>query len=88
MYLPAALKKRLRAAARERHVAEAALIREAIENAVAPRPRYPLFNSGDPTFAHRVDEMLDEGFGLDSLPPEMRKRYEKGRPTGAKAARP
>lgn len=88
VYLPAALKKRLRAAARERHVAEAAVIREAIESAVAPRPRYPLFDSGDPTFASRVDELLDEGFGLDGLPPEMRQRYGKGRPTGARAARP
>lgn len=87
VYLPAALKKRLRAAARERHVAEAALIREAIQNAIAPRPRFPLFDSGDPTFAHRVDEMLAEGFGLDSLPPEMRKRYEKRGPTGAGSAR-
>lgn len=88
MYLPAALKKRLRAAARQRNVAEAALIREAIETAVAPRPRFPLFDSGDPRFASRVDELLDEGFGLDSLPTEMRKRYGKGRPAGARAARP
>lgn len=87
VYLPAALKKRLRATARQRNVAEAALIREAIENVVAPRPHYPLFDSGDPTFASRVDEMLAEGFGLDSLPPEMRKRYEKRGSVGARSAR-
>ena len=87
MYLPTALKKRLRAAARQRKVPEAALIREALENAIAPRPRFPLFDSGDPTFASRVDEILAEGFGLDSLPPKMRKRYEKRGPSGAGSAR-
>ncbi|MEU9888367.1 hypothetical protein [Sphaerisporangium sp. NPDC051011] len=31
--------------------------------AVRPRPRLPLFRSGDPTIAERVDDLLAEGFG-------------------------
>jgi len=87
VYLPAALRKRLRAASRQRRIPEAALIREALENALAPRPHYPLFASGDGTLASRVDEILAEGFGMDSLPPDMRERYEKKGRTGARSAR-
>jgi hypothetical protein len=45
---------------------EADLIREAIRDLVRdsepPRPRVPLFSSGDPTLTERVDEEL-RGFG-------------------------
>ncbi len=47
-------------------MSEAELIREGIERLIAdepPRPRAPLFSSGDPTLAERVDEELRKGFG-------------------------
>jgi Ribbon-helix-helix protein, copG family len=66
VYLPAALKRRLAQAARRRGQPEAALIRAAIERLLVeearPRPTLPLFRSGDPTLAERVDEAL-VGFG-------------------------
>ena len=66
VYLPAALKRRLAEAAHRRGQPEAALIRAAIERLLdeeaRPRPTLPLFRSGDPALAERVDEALD-GFG-------------------------
>ena len=48
---------------------EAELIREGVASVIrarlAPAPRIPLFDSGDPTLAERVDEVLAEGFGAD-----------------------
>ncbi len=66
VYLPDELKAALeRAAARGR--SEAELVREAVRELTQrlepPRPRLPLFSSGDPTLAERVDEELREGFG-------------------------
>ena len=66
IYLPDGLKRELeRAAAREGR-SEADLIRGALERALAqaapPRPRLPLFRSGDPTLAERLEEALS-GFG-------------------------
>ena len=66
IYLPEGLKRELeRAAAREGR-SEADLIRGALERALAqaapPRPRLPLFRSGDPTLAERLEEAL-AGFG-------------------------
>ena len=66
IYLPDGLKRELeRAAAREGR-SEADLIRGALERALAqaapPRPRLPLFRSGDPTLAERLEEAL-AGFG-------------------------
>ena len=66
IYLPEGLKRELeRAAAREGR-SEADLIRGALERALAqaapPRPRLPLFRSGDPTLAERLEEALS-GFG-------------------------
>lgn len=66
VYLPDDLKSALgRLAAREGR-SEAELIREAVGELVRdsgpPRPRLPLFSSGDPTLAERVDEEL-AGFG-------------------------
>ena len=66
VYLPEPLKRRLRALAARRGTSEARLIRDGLERMVnqeRPRPRLPLFSSGDPTFAERVDEELARGFG-------------------------
>jgi hypothetical protein len=67
VYLPDALKRRLAQAAHRRGQPEAALIRAAaierlLEEEARPRPTLPLFRSGDPTLAERVDEAL-VGFG-------------------------
>ena len=66
VYLPRELQQALRETARARGVSEAAVIREGIAfvtgGAAPPRPRLPLFESGDPTLAERVDEGL-AGFG-------------------------
>jgi ribbon-helix-helix CopG family protein len=59
VYLPEDLKFALGRLATERGRSEAELIREAIRDLVQdtepPRPRLPLFSSGDPTLAERVD---------------------------------
>ena len=66
VYLPDDLKAALERAAAEKGRSEAELIRTAVEESVRglerPRPRLPLFSSGDPTLAERVDEEL-RGFG-------------------------
>ena len=66
VYLPESLKHRLAQAAHRRGQPEAELIRQAIERLLAeeaqPRPILPLFRSGDPMLAERVDEAL-AGFG-------------------------
>ena len=66
VYLPEELKSALGRIAREKRRSEADLIREAIRALVKdsepPRPRLPLFSSGDPTLAERIDEEL-VGFG-------------------------
>ena len=62
VYLPDDLKAALERAAAEKGKSEAELIRKAVEELVRglerPRPRLPLFSSGDPTLAERVDEEL------------------------------
>jgi len=69
VYLPDELGRDLKRAAAASGRSEAELIREGIASVVeaqlTPRPRIPLFNSGDPTLAERVDELLAEGFGED-----------------------
>lgn len=66
VYLPEALKRRLRGLARRSGRSEAQLIRDAIERIVnerrSQRPTLPLFRGDDPTLAERVDELL-AGFG-------------------------
>ncbi len=66
VYLPDELKDALARAAAETGRSEAELVREAIaaltDAIEAPKPRLPLFASGDPTLAARVDEAL-QGFG-------------------------
>lgn len=66
VYLPDELKAALERTAAAQGRSEAAVIRGAIAAATAgqaPRPRLPLFDSGDPTLTERVDELLAAGFG-------------------------
>jgi Arc/MetJ-type ribon-helix-helix transcriptional regulator len=67
VYLPDELKAELERIAGEAGKSEAELIRDAIGRLVResnpPKPRLPLFDSGDPTLAERVDEELARGFG-------------------------
>ena len=69
LYLTQELKLRIERRAREQRQSEAEVIRNALDASLPPveppRPRVPLFNSGDPTLAERVDEILAEGFGRD-----------------------
>jgi hypothetical protein len=66
VYLPDDLKAALGRAAAQKGQSEAHLVRKAVEELVRglerPGPRLPLFSSGDPTLAERVDEEL-RGFG-------------------------
>ena len=66
VYLPEDLKLALDQAAASRGRTVAELVREALQALVAsttpPRPRLPLFKSGQPGLAERVDEAL-AGFG-------------------------
>lgn len=66
MYLPDELKSALELAAARTGSSEADVIRTALREFVRgsepPAPRLPLFSSGEPTLAERVDEELS-GFG-------------------------
>lgn len=66
VYLPETLKRELERASVESGRSEAELIREGVRLAIAelapPRPHFGAFDSGDPTLARRVDELL-AGFG-------------------------
>ena len=66
VYLPSELKQALAATAKRRGVSEAELIREGVALITAvekpPKPRLPLFSSGQPGIAEHVDELL-KGFG-------------------------
>ncbi len=66
VYLPATLKRALERAATIRGASEAELIREGVaivtRDVAPPDPRLPLFASGQPDLAERVDEAL-RGFG-------------------------
>ena len=66
VYLPDDLKRALEQTATSRGCSEAELIREAVRAltgmATRPRPRMPLFRSGRPGLAERVDQAL-KGFG-------------------------
>ncbi len=67
IYLPEDLKAALERAAHAEGTTEAEVVRRAVSVATAghahPRPRLPLFDSGDSTLAERVDEELSAGFG-------------------------
>ena len=66
VYIPEDLKNALGRLAAVRGTSEAELIREALRllaaEASPPEPRLPLFTSGQPDLAERVDEAL-AGFG-------------------------
>ena len=66
VYLTEAQKRALATLARQSGRSEAELIRDGVDLVTAVRrvaePTLPLFDSGDPTLAERVDELLD-GFG-------------------------
>ena len=69
VYLPEDLKSRLEQVAKQERCTEAAIVREALDDALKRRevsPTVPLFTEGwgDPTLAERVDDLLAEtGFG-------------------------
>lgn len=67
IYLPDELKAALERTAAAQGKSEAEVVRCALTAATTdqahPRPRLPLFDSGDPTLAERVDEALAAGFG-------------------------
>jgi plasmid stability protein len=67
VYLPDDLKAALKRTAAAQGRSEAEVVRSALAAATAaeayPQPRLPLFDSGDPTLAERVDEELSAGFG-------------------------
>ncbi len=67
VYLTSELKTALKRTAAAQGRSEAAVVRSALTEATAeqahPLPRLPLFDSGDPTLAERVDEELAVGFG-------------------------
>ena len=64
VYIPKDVKRALGQVAAARGVSEAELIREALRvltsKTTPPRPRLPLFRSGKPKLAERVDETLLE----------------------------
>ena len=66
VYLPAEMKRSIEEIAAERGCSEADVIRDAIAVVVRkrtrPRPRLPLFDSGQPSLARNVDKAL-RGFG-------------------------
>lgn len=66
VYLPDDLKATLARTARTTGQSEAELIRQGVQAVVdsyrSPRPRIPLFSSGQPTLAESIDDAL-EGFG-------------------------
>ena len=66
VYIPKDVKRALAQVAAARGVSEAELIREALRvltaEATPPKPRLPLFKSGNPRLAERVDDAL-KGFG-------------------------
>jgi hypothetical protein len=67
VYFETAAKRRLERLARLSGRSEAELIRTALDRLLddegGPRPTLPLFRSGDPGLAERVDEELARGFG-------------------------
>jgi hypothetical protein len=66
LYLPEPMKAALKHKAEVEGRTEADIVREALDVALAPyqapEPTIPLFSSKEP-FAHRVEELLADGFG-------------------------
>lgn len=71
VYLPDNLDSALERVAKCRGQSREELVIEAVRNLVRkaerPKPRLPLFSSGDPTLAERFDEEL-KGFGEIETP--------------------
>ncbi|MEU0564392.1 CopG family transcriptional regulator [Nonomuraea sp. NPDC005983] len=74
LHLDEDIKQRVAEAARVHGMTEADYMREAIKRVLSeeiigerPRPTLPLFDSGNPSLARSVDEILAEGFGRDGL---------------------
>jgi Arc/MetJ-type ribon-helix-helix transcriptional regulator len=68
VYLPDELKARIEYVADQTRRSEAEVIRSALEEYTQrerPRPRLPVFESLGEPIAHRVDEILAQGFGRD-----------------------
>jgi len=69
LYLPDELKAALERTAAAQGTSEAEVVRGALLAATIdqapPKPRIPLFDSGDATLAERVDEELAAGLGSD-----------------------
>ncbi len=67
IYLPDELKAALERTAAAQGRSEAEVVRSAVAAATSaqapPRPRLPLFDSGDPTLAERIEDELAGGFG-------------------------
>jgi plasmid stability protein len=67
LYLPDELKAALERTAAAHGTSEAEVVRSALLAATIdqalPKPRIPLFDSGDATLAEQVDEELAAGFG-------------------------
>ncbi len=67
IYLPDELKAALERTAAAQGTSEAEIVHSAVASATAaeahPRSRLPLFDSGDPTLADRVEDELAAGFG-------------------------
>jgi len=67
IYLPTELKRAVAKLARARKSSEAEVIREALVRLVAsseaPAPKLPLFRARGKSIAHRIDEVLADGFG-------------------------
>lgn len=67
IYLTDDLKAALERTAAARRTTEAEVVRSALATVTSehayPPPRLPLFESGDPTLAERLDEELADGFG-------------------------
>ena len=68
IYLPDGLKAALERTAAAQGRSEAEVVREALaaatEQFAYPPPTLPLFESGDPSLAERVDDELAAGFGV------------------------
>jgi plasmid stability protein len=69
VYLPDELKAALERTAAAQGTSEAEIVRGALAAATIeqahPKPRLPLFDSGDSTLSERVDDELAAGFGSD-----------------------
>lgn len=80
VYIPEDVKRALGRLAAARGVSEAELIREALRaltsKTTPPRPRLPLFKSGKPRLAERVDEVLLDQQHFRAMRIERRKRFK------------